>query len=306
MKHFLSVFCIFFSLALMPVGVVGTSTGVSAVIPVDVISVEMKPEVITKGAACLFVVTSSEQVRTMTGKLFGKKVFFNPDSSRTKWYGLGGVSLDTKPGKYPLEVSALTSKGSRLNQRVLVKVVIAPIPKGGIRVADEFLHPNEERRQQSKTDAEFKRIAFGTETLDQLWKGSFKSPIGTEVISRFGRARTFNGTAKRIHKGIDYRASEGTSIKATNSGRVILAKSMFYDGNMVAIDHGQGLISMYLHLSRIKVKEGDLVKSGQEVGLSGKTGRASGPHLHFQVKWERIDIDPVRLISLELPSNLSK
>ena len=95
-------------------------------------------------------------------------------------------------------------------------------------------------------------------------------------------------------------------IKAANSGRVILAKSMFYDGNMIAIDHGRGLITSYLHLSEIKVSEGDMVKTGQEIGFSGGTGRASGPHLHFQVKWERIDIDPVRLIKLDLPTNLSK
>ena len=87
---------------------------------------------------------------------------------------------------------------------------------------------------------------------------------------------------------------------------MILARSLFYDGNMVTIDHGQGLLSLYLHLSKMNVKEGDTVSSGQTIGASGSTGRSSGPHLHLQVKWSGTDIDPLDLMALKLPSNLSK
>jgi murein DD-endopeptidase MepM/ murein hydrolase activator NlpD len=86
-----------------------------------------------------------------------------------------------------------------------------------------------------------------------------------------------------------------------NSGTVILARPLFFEGNCVVLDHGQGLLTLYLHLSEIKVKEGEQVRKGQEIGLSGGTGRATGPHLHLAVRWQGTYLDPQTLLSLRLP-----
>jgi len=81
----------------------------------------------------------------------------------------------------------------------------------------------------------------------------------------------------------------------------LLARFLYFEGNCVVIDHGQGLLTLYFHLSAFKVKEGDTVKRGQQIGLSGGTGRATGPHLHVQVRWQGISLDPARLLQLSLP-----
>lgn len=86
-----------------------------------------------------------------------------------------------------------------------------------------------------------------------------------------------------------------------NSGTVLLARPLYFEGNCVVLDHGQGLLSIYMHLSEIKVNEGDAVKRGQVVGLSGGTGRATGPHLHVAVRWQGTYLDPARLMRLNLP-----
>ena len=88
---------------------------------------------------------------------------------------------------------------------------------------------------------------------------------------------------------------------AVNSGHVILARPLFFEGNCAVIDHGQGLLTLYLHLSKFSVKEGDDVSKGQEIGLSGGTGRATGPHLHLAVRWQGVYLNPQVLLKLKLP-----
>jgi len=90
-------------------------------------------------------------------------------------------------------------------------------------------------------------------------------------------------------------------VKAINAGIVLLARPLFFEGNCVVLDHGQGLLSLYMHLSKLEVKEGEQVTRGQEIALSGGTGRATGPHLHIAVRWEGIYVNPATLISLKVP-----
>jgi len=100
---------------------------------------------------------------------------------------------------------------------------------------------------------------------------------------------------------LDFRAEIGTPVGAMNSGVVILAREMFYEGGFVVIDHGQGLSTLYMHLSEINVREGDSVEKRQIIGLSGGTGRATAPHLHVGVRWQGIYLDPAVLLTLPLP-----
>jgi murein DD-endopeptidase MepM/ murein hydrolase activator NlpD len=113
----------------------------------------------------------------------------------------------------------------------------------------------------------------------------------------FGKRRIFNGQPRSPHSGEDYRAATGTPVMAAAPGVVVLAEDHFFGGNSVFIDHGDGLFTMYLHLSKILVKPDQEVRAGERIGLSGATGRVSGPHLHFGVRWRGARIDPAVLLA---------
>ena len=116
------------------------------------------------------------------------------------------------------------------------------------------------------------------------------------VTDEFGIKRVYlNGQTR--HGGVDLRAPRGTAIKAINSGVVLLAANNFsLEGNMVIIDHGSGIFSLYLHLSKINAIEGTEIKKGEIIGLSGSTGSAHGPHLHFIIKVNGTNVDPLAFI----------
>src|SRR5205085_8318923 len=146
-----------------------------------------------------------------------------------------------------------------------------------------------------------KAAAFKSNSADREWKGSFQPPVKAEISDVFGVQRVFNGTVQSTHQGLDFRVPSGTPVMAVNSGTVILAEPLYFEGNCVMIDHGQGLITIYMHLSEIRVKSGDRVKKGELIALSGGTGRATGPHLHLAVRWQGVYLNPAGLLALKLP-----
>jgi murein DD-endopeptidase MepM/ murein hydrolase activator NlpD len=103
------------------------------------------------------------------------------------------------------------------------------------------------------------------------------------------------------HQGLDFGVSAGTPVRAINRGTVILARPLYFEGNCVVLDHGQGLLSLYLHLSEFRVKEGQEVEQGELIALSGGTGRASGPHLHLAVRWQGLYMNPSILLKIQVP-----
>jgi len=121
---------------------------------------------------------------------------------------------------------------------------------------------------------------------------NFLLPAEGRLARRFGLRRIFNGEPRSPHSGLDVAVPRGTPIKASAQGRVLADDDYFFNGNTVFVDHGNGLISMYCHLDRIDVQAGDAVAQGQRIGLSGMTGRASGPHLHWSVVLNGVMVDP--------------
>ena len=117
-----------------------------------------------------------------------------------------------------------------------------------------------------------------------LFKDSFKKPMNSFITSIYGTRRTFNNIRKSQHLGTDFRAKVGTPIRASNTGKVVVSRNLFYSGNTIVIDHGMGIFTVYGHLSKLKVKENSMIKKSALIGLSGKTGRITGPHLHWGVK----------------------
>ena len=127
------------------------------------------------------------------------------------------------------------------------------------------------------------RSALSLITPSRYWTDDFIFPVRGKVLSEFGLRRFMNGKPRSAHRGVDFRAAQGKPIIACNNGRVVLTGKYFFGGNTVVVDHGLGILSLYMHLDKIMVEQGDEIEKGRPVGLAGSTGRATGPHLHFAI-----------------------
>lgn len=153
--------------------------------------------------------------------------------------------------------------------------------------------------ERIKRDAALKAEAFASRDNDDTFKGAFIYPLKNFIVSgQFGNQRILNGVPKSPHYGFDMAAPTGTPIYAPQGGLVVLAESdLFYEGGLTLIDHGQGVISMYLHQSNVLVSKGERVVQGQLLGLVGAKGRATGPHLCWRLKWGDFHMDPSRMVT---------
>src|SRR3954454_21903480 len=151
------------------------------------------------------------------------------------------------------------------------------------------------------------RIARETAELNELWSqggttklwtGAFVRPVPDEANSAFGTRSILNGEVRSPHSGADFNSTAGTSIKAPNAGRIVLAGDRYYTGNTVIIDHGLTLFSLLAHLSEIDVRAGDTVAAGDVIGKVGATGRVTGPHLHWTVRISGARVDPLSLLAV--------
>ena len=264
-----------------------------------------QPPRLVNGSPVLFRVTTPTPVRALSGNWLGHEIAFSFDARGKVWFALAGVSLETKPGAYPIELHAETtaaqSTGQAISFEKKIRVERQRYPRVLLKVPARYTAPSPEDQRQIEQDKATKAEAFKTVSADREWKGSFAAPVQAVISDVFGVERVFNGTVQSTHQGLDFRVPGGTSVAAVNSGRVILARPLFFEGNCVVIDHGQGLLTLYLHLSKFSVKEGDDVSKGQSIGLSGGTGRATGPHLHLAVRWQGEYLNPQVLLKLNLP-----
>lgn len=267
-------------------------------------TVHSQPPRLLNGAPLLFQVTAPAKLDSLTGTWLGHPLTFSHNPSSKAWFALAGVSIETPPGKYTLELTGERgdSKTPLSFKRAFV-VGRAQYPKIKVELSVEkkFTEPTPEQQAQIAEGQKIKQDYLGRVTPDREWDGRFNAPVDASISDVFGSQRIFNGKAQSPHLGLDFRVPSGTPVAAMNEGTVLLARPLYFEGNFVVIDHGQGLLTLYLHLSEFKVKEGDTVKRGQEIGLSGGTGRATGPHLHVAVRWQGTYLDPARLIQLNLP-----
>jgi murein DD-endopeptidase MepM/ murein hydrolase activator NlpD len=268
-------------------------------------SLRYQPTRIVNGAPALLRVTTPGRPRTLTAKWLDHEIPFTLDPSQkgNAWIALAGVSLETKPGIYPIELHAAMDTGPVVTYKQGIRVQKQRYPKVVVlKVPGRFTAPDPEQLRVIEREKQIKADAFKVLTPEREWKGSFERPVTAEISDVFGVQRVFNGAVQSTHQGLDFRVPTGTEVSAINSGTVILARFLYFEGNCVVIDHGQGLLTLYLHLSEFRVKEGDRVTKGQPIGLSGGTGRATGPHLHLAVRWQGIYLNPEGLLALRLPN----
>src|SRR5579883_191501 len=215
--------------------------------------------------------------------------FLDEDS----WTAILGVDLDTKPGDHQTDVLFTMEDGRVETREAVVQVVGKKYPTTELTVDEKYVEPNKADLARANREARETQAIYAKLTDERLWTQPFRIPIpGRTSGTNFGHRRIFNGEPRAPHAGADLRAGTGTPIHSTNRGRVVLAKNLFFTGNTVIVDHGLGIYSLYAHLSRIDVRVGEIVNNGQQVGLSGATGRVTGPHLHWGMVVQGARVDP--------------
>jgi hypothetical protein len=210
------------------------------------------------------------------------------------------VKLQQKPGTFPLTVWVTDARGTRHKATVSLTVTPGAFDTDELGVKRSFTEPNKAQRAQAKADQETFEALWKTLDRPRRWRGPFLLPVDNSLTAKFGTYRTINGHTKSRHMGLDVRGKRGDSILASNDGRVAVARPCFYSGNTVALDHGNGVVTLYFHMTRMAVKAGQLVKRGQLLGTVGDTGRVTGPHLHWGVKFSSVYVDPARVMALPL------
>ena len=204
------------------------------------------------------------------------------------WYAVVGLPLDTTPGSHELRVEI----GGVMKTQDFV-VDTKKYPEQHITLEDKS-KVELSAEDEARADREFAAIT----ELKHHWRAAqdtdlaFILPVKGRLASRFGLRRFFNEEPRAPHAGLDMAVALGTPVKASAHGTVLAVDDYFFNGRTVFVDHGNGLITMYCHLERIDVKAGDTVRKGQRIGLSGMTGRATGPHLHWSVVLNGAMVDP--------------
>ena len=275
-------------------------------------TVRAQPARLVNGGPVLFQVKPPARLQSLGGTWLGHELFFSFDPASKTWFALAGVSLETVPGAYPIELTGQTTTSQTTSGKIAGRkisftrtftVARGKYPKTEVKlnVESKFTQPSPEQQKQIEEGVEVKKDYLSRVTPEREWSGEFTAPAEAEISDVFGAERVFNGKTQSTHFGLDFRVPTGTPVAAMNDGTVLLARPLYFEGNFVVLDHGQGLLTLYLHLSEFKVKEGDQVKRGQVIGLSGGTGRATGPHLHVAVRWQGTYLDPASLMRLRLP-----
>jgi len=263
--------------------------------------VQWQPTQLVNGSPVLFQVKPAGRLKTLSGKWLDHDIEFVLNPKTKTWNAIAGIALSVKPGVFTLTLSAVTLGGKDASFQRRVTVRAGKYRSTALTVEGKYTAPSPEQQEIIARDRQTKQETFSKVSPDREWAGDFKAPLDAPFSDTFGTTRTFNGQVRSTHEGLDFRAVAGTPIAALNAGTVLLARPLYFEGNCVVLDHGQGLLSLYLHMSEIKVKEGDKVETGQVLGLVGGTGRATGPHLHIAVRWQGVYIDPATLLKMNLP-----
>ena len=221
------------------------------------------------------------------------------------WTTILGIDLDTAPGEQRAEAVLTRDDGHVERRELTVDVLSKKFPTTQLNVAEKFVDMSKANLNRSARESKEVGAIYGRITTSIVPEEPFSVPIPGVAGKNFGERRIFNGEPRAPHSGADLHAAVGTPVHATNRGRVVLAKNLFFTGNTVILDHGLGIYSLYAHLSRIDVKPGEMVKNSQIVGRVGATGRITAPHLHWAMRVQGARVDPFSLTSAASSSSTS-
>ncbi len=268
-------------------------------VPAPFVRATITPARIEQGRTVVFHLSTATPAR-LTGTFLNRTLLILSDASRTAHIALVGVDSLTPPGMYPLRFLATDDSGV---QGVIEQS--AYLYDGGYPNESITLPPTQQDLlNPAITEPEAERVAqiVSVMTAERYFGGLMGLPCSAPVTSQFGTRRSYNGGAlERVHAGTDFAAMPGAAIYAAAPGRVVLADALTVRGNATIIDHGNGVFTGYWHQDTITVKVGDFVQAGQIIGTVGQTGRVTGPHLHWELFVNGVQVDPLQWTKVTFP-----
>ncbi|MGZ3444957.1 MAG: M23 family metallopeptidase [Myxococcaceae bacterium] len=213
---------------------------------------------------------------------------------------LVGIPVEQEPGILEVHVTA-----GAVTLEAPLEVVPPEFPERKLTVASKFVTIPPSARARIKADQAAFQKAWATPFRPRAFSDNFEKPREALITAHYGDKRTLNGKKTTQHYGLDLDGSTGDEIHAANDGRVVMVRDCYTSGNTVLVDHGAGLITSYFHLSKFLVKAGQEVHRGELLGLVGKTGRVTGPHLHFGAHIGALWVNPQALLALPFPGAVS-
>ncbi|HJX33923.1 MAG TPA: M23 family metallopeptidase [Desulfatiglandales bacterium] len=249
---------------------------------------------ISKGDLILIRIKAEkgEKVRV---KWHGKEIPLIPNQDATSWQGFLAADMDAESGHYK---AAVTVSPSGYKKQLDIEVVDKDYGVRNLTLPEAMVTLDEETLKRVRRESDIINGLWKAPVSAAVWSGFFIRPIEGDVVGPFGTRSIINNQPRSPHTGVDIKGEEGAPVKAINDGKVILICDHFFTGRSLFLDHGAGIISMYFHLREIDVKEGDMVRRGQIIGLIGSTGRATGPHLHWGIRINGARINPLSLVDL--------
>jgi hypothetical protein len=270
-----------------------------AVAPVHAqVAVETQPAKPIRGALIRLRVTPTIDgiVDSIEGEIAAEPLHFHPADGLT-WTSLAGIPIE---GGDSVPVTLVLVHG---DTRDTIRTSFAA-GKGDygldrLSVAPRMAEPDSAaRRRIAREIARARAVSRAAHGTPALWTEPFMRPRDTRITSTYGTAREFNGKMLSRHLGTDFDGRVGDPVRATNRGRVVLVANFYLAGKVLYLDHGEGIVSAYFHLSRALVKTGDQVERGQVIGAVGQSGRVTGPHLHFVMRYGGTTVDPMSVLDL--------
>jgi murein DD-endopeptidase MepM/ murein hydrolase activator NlpD len=239
-------------------------------------------------------------VKKVSIRFLDKAYELEPSGEGGEPFTFIGLDLGLEPGAHVFGIMIYRKDGQTELLKKEFSFSAREFPVKKLWVKERYVTPPPEVQARIQWEAELLESIYGIITTQWLGDGKFILPHEGEMAPNFGERRIYNNVPRSTHSGVDIRAPYGSPVWAANSGKVVLARDLYFSGKTVILDHGLGLFTYYCHFSRIKVKRGDMVKKGDILGLVGSTGRSTGPHLHWGVKIQDSRVDPIALLSLPL------
>jgi len=263
------------------------------------VKVTATPSSLRQGDAGALIVTGVPDAKLIEGSVGDRPLIFFPYADG--YAALIGVDLGAPTGSATWRVGWVDSAGNPRKAAGTIRIKSRKFPVQKLSLPGNLVELDRATEQRADREAAQLNTLYGMASGERLWRGHFTRPVAsTGPGEGFGARRIINGKARSPHSGLDYAAQTGTPDVAANRGRVALIGDFFFGGRTVALDHGQGLYTLYMHLERVQVAEGALVERGETIGAVGSTGRATGPHLHWGAQLRRARVDPAGLLALPL------
>jgi murein DD-endopeptidase MepM/ murein hydrolase activator NlpD len=273
-------------------------TPIIALLAAVTFTVEVEPRELTPGEPLRVTVRDSGPGASLSGSFLDQSLQFLSTDSGTTLVAFTGADLTIEPGVYPLRIELKRTGEAALTKTLQIHVAAKEFPTERLKVAPEFVEPPPQVHERIARESAMLKKVWKRATPLRLFDGAVRRPLPDVAGRNFGRRRVFNGKPRSPHSGMDLSAPLGTRVEAAARGRVVVAQELYFSGNLVVLDHGGGIYTLYAHLSEIDVEFGDEVAAGVPVGRVGATGRVTGPHLHWGARIGKARVDPSSLLEL--------